>query len=58
MKRFALGAVVASLLSSAAMAASDITGVVTEVEGYWDAVVPISIGILLFVIGRRVVKKL
>jgi len=39
-------------------AATDITGVVDTVSGYWDAVVAVSIAVLLFVIGRRVVRKL
>lgn len=37
---------------------TDITGVVDAVSGYWDAVVAVSIAILLFVVGRRVVRKL
>lgn len=39
-------------------AASDIAGVVTSVAGYWDAAAVVAIGILLFVLGRRVVKKI
>jgi hypothetical protein len=46
------------VLISTASATTDITGVVSAVSGYWDAVVVVSVGILLFVIGRRVVRKL
>lgn len=39
-------------------AVSDITGVVQAVSGYWDAAAVVAIGVLLFVLGRRVVKKI
>lgn len=43
---------------SMAHAQTDITGVVSEVSGYWDAVKVLAIAILLFLIGRKVVRKL
>jgi len=39
-------------------AASDITGVLDTVSGYWDAAAVIAIAVLLFVLGRRVARKL
>jgi len=39
-------------------AVSDISGVVDAVSGYWDAAAVVAIGVLLFVLGRRVVKKI
>lgn len=47
-----------SLFTGSACAQTDITTAVSTVSGYWDAVKVISIAILLFVIGRRVVRKL
>lgn len=44
--------------AAAANAATDITGVITDVDGYMDAAIVVGIAILLFVIGRRVVQKL
>jgi len=36
----------------------DITTVVTAVSGYWTAIKAVAIGVILFVIGRRVLRKL
>jgi len=44
--------------ASTASAQTDLTATITTIEGYWDAVLPIGIGIILFVVGRKVVKKL
>jgi len=41
-----------------AQAATDITGVITEISGYMDAAIVVGVGVLLFVLGRRVIKKL
>jgi len=46
------------LSAASVMAATDMAEVVTTVAGYWDAVSVVAIGILLFVVGRRVVRKL
>jgi len=43
---------------SLASAQTDITGVVDEVSGYWTAAQAVAIGVLLFVIGRRVIRKI
>jgi len=51
-------AILAALFVSAANAQTDITSVVSSVSGYWDAVKVVAIAILLFVIGRKVVRKL
>lgn len=37
---------------------TDITGVITAVDGYRTAAVAVGIAILLFVIGRTVVRKI
>lgn len=41
-----------------ASAQTDMTGLITAVSGYWTAVLAIAIPVLLFVIGRRVVRKI
>lgn len=41
-----------------AQAQTDMTGVVSAVEGYVDAGIAVGIGVLLFVLGRRVLRKL
>lgn len=43
---------------SVAQAQTDITGVITSVSGYWTAVLTLAIAILLFSVGRAVVKKI
>jgi len=47
-----------SALTGSACAQTDMTSTITAVSGYWDAVKVVAIGILLFIVGRRVVKKL
>lgn len=37
--------------------ATDISSLITEVDGYQTAALAVGIAILLWVIGRRVVKK-
>jgi len=39
-------------------AATEMTEVLTAVSGYWSSALVIAIGIVLFVIGRKVVKKI
>lgn len=55
-KLFTLGLLGAGTL--AASAATDITGVVSDVSGYMDAAIVVGVAVLLFVIGRKVVRKL
>jgi len=42
---------------AAVQAASNIAGVLTEVEGYVDTGIAIGILVLLWVLGRRVARK-
>jgi len=51
-------ALLLAVFTNSASAQSNISQVVEEVSTYWDAVTAVAIGILLFVIGRRVVRKL
>jgi hypothetical protein len=48
-----------SSISAAAMAAdpTDIAGVITAVDGYRTAGVVVAVALLLFVMGRMIVKK-
>jgi len=39
-------------------AATDIDGVISDVSGYKDAAIVVGIAVLLFVLGRRIVRKL
>jgi len=57
MKRYlALAGLTAAAAS--ANAATDITGVISDVSGYMDAAIVVGIAVLLFVVGRKVVRKL
>jgi len=47
-----------ALAVSSASAQTDITSTISTLSGYWDGVLVIAIGIMLFVVGRKVVKKL
>jgi hypothetical protein len=60
MRKYVTGLVVsgASLSAMAADAPTDITGVTSAVSGYATAAIAIGITVMLFVIGRRVVRKL
>jgi hypothetical protein len=51
-------ALAVSALTGTASAQTDITSTISTVSGYWDAVKVVAIAILLFVIGRRVVRKM
>jgi len=54
----ALVAFVSALFSATAQAATDITGVINDVEGYMDAAIVVGVAVLLFVLGRKVIRKL
>jgi len=58
LKKTVMTLAIVSAAALPALAATDITGVVNDVSGYWEAAQTVAIGILLFVIGRRVVRKL
>ncbi len=54
-------AVVAALLALGtlgAFAQTDMTATLTSVSGYWTTAEGIGMGILLFVIGRKVIRKI
>lgn len=57
LQRLALAAGFLAVSSVGAFAQTDISQVVSTVSSYWDAAIVVGIGVLLFVIGRRVVKK-
>ena len=44
--------------STSAFAQTDLGTTITTVSGYWTSVEALAIGILLFVLGRRILKKL
>jgi len=54
----ALLALLGVFFAGVANAQTDITSVVDSIDGYWTAAKAIAIGILLFVLGRRVVRKI
>lgn len=56
-KRLAVPAVLGAAMATA-NAATDITGVITDVTGYVNAAIVVGISVLLFVLGRRAVRKL
>ncbi len=47
-----------AVLTGVASAQTDIGSTLTSVNGYWTTAETLGIGILLFVIGRKVVKKI
>jgi len=48
----------ALFLHTSAMAQSNIDGVVDSVEGYVTAGIAVGVSVLLFVLGRKVVRRL
>jgi len=59
MKKFlAVLAVAMTGFAALAVPPTDIPGVTTEVSGYVDAATAIGIAVLLFVLGRKVIRKL
>lgn len=53
-----LAAVGLALVPCSMFAATDITEVISDASTYKDSAIVVGIAILLFVIGRRVVRKL
>ena len=54
-----LGAfLVAAAVTSTASAQTDMSSTLTSLNGYWVTAEALGIGILLFVIGRRVIRKI
>jgi len=50
-------AIVATTAAVSARAATDITGVIDDVDGYYTAAAGVGIAVLLFVLGRAIVRK-
>jgi hypothetical protein len=52
-------ALVFDLLTGSALAADDAIGsTITSLNGYWTAISAIAIAIVLFVVGRKIIRKL
>jgi hypothetical protein len=60
LRKIALVLIAVGVLAFAGMAQAqtDLPSTITAVSGYWTSVEVIAIGVLLFVVGRRIVKKL
>jgi hypothetical protein len=56
-KACAVGAVTVAG-SAVASAQTDLSSTITTVSGYWTSVQVLAIGVLLFVVGRKIVKKI
>lgn len=57
MKKVLLGCAVLGAAATS-QAATDITGVINDVSGYADAAIVVGVTVVLFVLGRRVIKRL
>lgn len=57
-QRLALAGAFLTLGVMAANAQTDITGVITALDGYRSAAVAVGIAVLLFVLGRTIVRKI
>lgn len=57
-QKLMLAAAFTVLAVSRASAQSDITGVIDSVEGYVTAGIAVGVTVLLFLLGRAVVRKL
>jgi hypothetical protein len=51
-------ALMVSIFTSVCSAQTDITSTVSALSGYWTAIAALAITVLLFVVGRRLVRKL
>jgi hypothetical protein len=51
-------ALMLALFTSVCSAQTDITSTVTALSGYWTSIATVAIAVLLFVVGRRLVRKL
>ena len=50
--------VLSAFTGSAMATGDDISGVVDSLSGYWTAIKVVAIGVVLFVLGRKLIKKL
>lgn len=57
MKKLAVAVVGFGLSAPALFAATNITGVIEEVNTYFNSAVAIGIAVLLFVLGRKIIRK-
>jgi hypothetical protein len=48
----------AALVEAVVQAQTSMDTAVTTVSGYWTTIYPIGVAIVVFVVGRRIVKKL
>ena len=58
MKKLVYAGAAVVLTAGTAMAQTDLTTTISTVSGYWTAAEIIGISILLFVVGRKVVRKI
>ena len=52
-----LGLVAMAITPNAMADGDDITTTISTISGYWTGVKVIAIGVVLFVIGRRILRK-
>jgi hypothetical protein len=53
-----LAAVALLAFANSASAQTDLTGTLTSLNGYWTTAEGIGIGVILFVVGRKLVRKI
>jgi hypothetical protein len=58
MQSAAAVAVVATFGVFRAHAQTDMSSAITTVSGYWNTIYPIGVAIVVFLVGRKIVKKL
>jgi len=58
LKRLIVGLGMLSLLTLGANAATDIAGVTSDASGYVTAAIVVGVAVLLFTIGRKILKRL
>lgn len=46
-----------AFMSSAYATDDDVTTIVSSVSGYWTAIKVVAAGVLLFVLGRKIIRK-
>lgn len=49
---------VCALGVTSAQAQTDMSSAITTVSGYWTTIYPIGVAIVVFIVGRKIVKKL
>lgn len=56
-QKLALAGAFIAMGVASANAQTDITGVITALDGYFDAALAVGVAVLLFVLGRTIVRK-